>query len=330
MRGGAVRRSGVITLELLVSLPLLVILLLALIEFAIIYQVNMEVAEAARFGAKLASEITRLQAAATNLGNYNQAATVSDLKERIDQYLANNGLTASCEVILQHGACVPNQTQLQPTSIPPDCLCTTPATPFPNSEPPAGECYARVTVALRLDGNVPNLLSTFGLDLGDMTVQQSTVFRIETNNLAPTVSSTGTLITSPVNYTVLSGSFPMSCGSSVTLGNALGTVVAGTFVVISFDASATTDPEEPNTNLTFSWTGSGAGTNPLITPTNNTGTTYVPLMRRPPDPNTNGATTEADNVNTYTITLTVTDSCNTAAVCVMTVVLRTRDSDPAP
>jgi hypothetical protein len=122
----------------------------------------------------------------------------------------------------------------------------------------------------------------------------------------------------------------MTCGDTITIGNPLGTPGGAGFVVINFDASATTDPEEPNTSLTFNWSGAGAGVNPLIAPPANTGTAYTPIMRIPPDPNVLGTVTEPDNVNTYTITLTVTDSCNTSATCQMTVELRTRDSDPAP
>jgi hypothetical protein len=195
------QRAGVVTLELIVALPVIVILILAVVEFAIIYQVNLEVAHAARFGAKLAAEITRNRLAATNLGNYDQAATLNDLKELIDEYLANHGLTPSCEVILQHNACVPLPSQFNPDPIPGNCQCSAPGAVLPAGEPPAGEAYVRITVGERLTGNVPNLLATFGLALGDLTLQQSTVFRIETNNTAPTTGLAGTLSGSlPTNY----------------------------------------------------------------------------------------------------------------------------------
>ncbi|MBC8290747.1 MAG: hypothetical protein H8E37_10570, partial [Planctomycetes bacterium] len=63
---------------------------------------------------------------------------------------------------------------------------------LPGGEPPAGEAYVKVTVCVKLTGNVPNCLSTFGFDLNgpngtagdadDCTIEHSTVFRIETNN----------------------------------------------------------------------------------------------------------------------------------------------------
>jgi hypothetical protein len=327
---GAIRR-GVITLELIVAMPVLVIVIMAVVEFAIIYQVNEEVAGAARFGAKLAAEITRNHLVSPRLSNYNTPG-VNHLKERIDQYLQNHGLTPSCEVILQHTACVPFPYQENPTPIPGTCPCTIiggVTSPFGLAavEPPPGEAYVRVTVVVNLSGNVPNLLATFGLPLGNLTLQESCVFRIETNNTPPSIVVTGTPTFVPVNYTQ-TGTF--GCGNTVTFSNALGTTVGPGDVTIQFDATGTTDLEQPPGTLSYSWTTTGVGFNPSASPASGTGTTYTTTLQRPPDPNTNPTTTEPDLINTYTTTLTVTDSCGAVSTCVLTTVLITRDSDPAP
>ena len=60
-------RRGVVTLELILWLPIMIIFLLAIVEFALIMQFNQQVSYAARFGAKLASEITRNQLTNPNL-----------------------------------------------------------------------------------------------------------------------------------------------------------------------------------------------------------------------------------------------------------------------
>lgn len=328
-RDGAARK-GVITLELIVALPLLVILIMAVVEFAVIYQVNQQVAGAARFGAKLASEITRAHAVTPNLSNYDTPG-VNHLKERIDQYLANHGLTPSCEVILQHTACVPGKYQQNPNPIPASCPCTivggtTPPFSLPAVEPPQGEAYVRVTVVTRLAGNVPDLLATFGLPLNDLTLQESCVFRIETNNTPPSVVVTGTA-TFPSGYSQ-TGSF--GCGNTVTFSNPLGTTVAAGDVTISLNAGGTTDLEQPAGTLSYSWSTVGVGFNPSVSNPSGSGTTYTTTLQRPPDPNTDGTTTEDDLTNTYTTTLTVTDSCGAVSTCVITTVLITRDSDPAP
>jgi len=161
------RRSGVITLEVIIWLPVVLIFLAAIIEFSILYQVNHQVEYASRFGAKRASEIPR-----TTLDTYAAA-----LKADIDTYLANHGLAASCQVILEHNACVPNPLQIAGGP----CNCG-PSGGLPAGEPPAGEAYVRVTVCTEVANDVPDLLNSFGFPLGTRTFEHSTTFRIETNN----------------------------------------------------------------------------------------------------------------------------------------------------
>jgi len=177
------RRKGVVTLELLIWLPVLVIFVVAVIEFGIVLQVDKQVSYASRFGAKIASEVPRSLPDNPHLGNLNDPSaappplTADSLKGRIDEFLATHGLTASCQVILEHNATgVGNSPQENPNPVPPGCNCGVPGTPLP----PSNE-YVRVTVCLPMTGNVPNSLRTFGLDFSTSTISHTTVFRYETS-----------------------------------------------------------------------------------------------------------------------------------------------------
>lgn len=292
------RRSGIVVLELIVWLPVLIIFLLAIIEFSLIMQVNRQVSFASRFGASLAAEITRQTSAATNLSNYNQLATPDNLKQRIDEYLGNHGLTSSCEVRLEHNACVGGQNQVQTSSA---CNCgpTGPAS-LPAGEPPAGEAYVRVTVCVPLSNNVPDILSTFGFGLSGRTIQHSTIFRIETNN--------GTTIPSITAQSV--------DGSGVTNGNTSAPVPATN---TNFTITVTDNGGTANGTVGVSLTGTaidpedGAlsggsliwSVNPAavsLSPT--TGNGPITLVLNVP---------ASGNSVVYDLTLTGTDSCGSSA-----------------
>jgi hypothetical protein len=158
---------GVITLEVILLLPILVILLLAVIEFALIMAAAQHVEAASRLGAKLAAETN-------NLPLFNAPSTMDNLKERVDQYLNTAGYTDSCQVILEHNVMgMGNPAQFNPLGSP--CSCT--PEPGPIGSLPFGS--VRVTVCLALSGNVPNVLDMFGFDISNRTVRQSVVWIYE-------------------------------------------------------------------------------------------------------------------------------------------------------
>ena len=169
-------RGGVVTLELIFAICVLVIVLLATIEVALILAAAKHVEFASRLGAKLAAEADR-----TDLGMLNSTGV---LKDEVDEYLNTAGYSDSCTVILEHNASgVSNPVQSNPD--PAACNCG-PVGSLPSAVPcpPDPEIIVesvRVTVCLPMDGNIPNCLATFGVDLADCTIQQSTVWRIETN-----------------------------------------------------------------------------------------------------------------------------------------------------
>lgn len=174
-------RRGVVVVELIIWLPVLMIFLLAVIEFAILLQVEHSVSYASRLGARIASEASRSTGDNPNLSNLNSPSAVppppvgESLKEQVDRLLVSMGQTDSCQVILEHNATgITGGVQRNPDPAPSHCNCGSSSKSLP-----AGGEYVRVTVCLPCSGNVPNLLSTFGLDLSASTITHSTVFRYE-------------------------------------------------------------------------------------------------------------------------------------------------------
>lgn len=289
------RRRGVAVVELIIWLPVLMTALMAIVEFALMQQVNQQVNLASRYGAKIASEVTRAFATSPNLSDINQTATVNNLQSRIDTFLANAGLTASSEVRLEHNACVNNPLQVD-TATPCTCNATGPGT-LPAGEPPQGEAYVRVTVCVPLTGNVPNLLSTLGFDINDRIVRHSTNYRVETNNSAP--SPVIRLQSLPAGVTFgVGGPVPVTTPPSTLIRLDVNRAIAPDPISLSFDGNLTTDLETPLAGLTLTWTKTGV---PASGPT--AGTTFnanfdVPNNIFPIDPDT-----------VHFVQLTATDPC---------------------
>ena len=289
------RRRGVAVVELIIWLPVLMTALMAIVEFALMQQVNQQVNLASRYGAKIASEVTRAFATSPNLSDINQTATVNNLQSRIDTFLANAGLTASSEVRLEHNACVNNPLQVD-TATPCTCNATGPGT-LPAGEPPQGEAYVRVTVCVPLTGNVPNLLSTLGFDITDRIVRHSTNYRVETNNSAP--SPVIRLQSLPAGVTFgVGGPVPVTTPPSTLIRLDVNRAIAPDPISLSFDGNLTTDLETPLAGLTLTWTKTGV---PASGPT--AGSTFnanfdVPNNIFPIDPDT-----------VHFVQLTATDPC---------------------
>ena len=157
-------RRAVVTLELILGLPILIIFVFAVIEFGLIFAAIDQVAYASRFGAKLASE-------------QGVPFSVGSLRTEIDQYLQTAGLqTGACRVILQHNVMLGG---MSPQSSSPgmgSCDCTAPTDNLPTM---TGTDFVRVTVCVPLKDNVPDLLCGFGFSLEDCVIEQTTTFRYE-------------------------------------------------------------------------------------------------------------------------------------------------------
>jgi photosystem II stability/assembly factor-like uncharacterized protein len=214
------RRGAVVTLELILAVPVLLIVLLAVLEVGLILAASKHVEFASRQGAKLAAEISRT-GGPPDLGTFNLPTTPDNLKDRVDEYLVTAGYTNSCTVILEHNAAgVPNPVQVDNDGTP--CPCSPdPIGPLPSSVPgPPLTTFesVRVTVCLSMTDNLPNSLATFGLDYGDDTIRHSTTFRYE--NAAATfkqvwaVGGSGTIRNSADEGTTWQG---QTSSTSITL-----------------------------------------------------------------------------------------------------------------
>jgi hypothetical protein len=163
MPGG---RRGLGALELLVGLPILLILLLAIVEFALVMNKLQQVALASRTGAGMAAQ--------QSSSNFNVAA----IKTEVDRQLLTAGISSgSCEVLLQHN--VGTSTPVVIPSGSGTCTCSSPSTPpLPTSALVPDGCV-RVTVCVRLLALAPDLLSSFGLSIQGLQVLQTTTLAYE-------------------------------------------------------------------------------------------------------------------------------------------------------
>lgn len=306
-------RSGLVVFELLIWLPVLVIFLLAIVEFGQIYALDQQVALASRFGAKIASETSRSQLPTL--------ATSGTLSGRVQDYLRTANIqNGPCSVTLTHNACVTGQQQQFPAVTPATCRCPAPVAPgtLPTGteSPIVGtnprEAYVRVTVCVPLRNNVPNLLTTFGFDVGDSTLVHTTTLRYEVNNQAPSavIQLENSL---PSGVTRTNGSLPANCSSDCNVQ--LRASFAGGApdpISLSFNANLSTDPD--NTITAYSWSTTG-------TPTSATsGTSFTASFDRA---DVIMGTITGTNPRSYTVTLTVTDSCGRQSQQTMTITITT-------
>ena len=148
------------TLEFLLVLPVLLIVLLATVEFGMFFSNMQQVALASRVGAEAASQ--------TSLPTSGVVPT--SITEPIEHQLASSGIVP-CKVILEHN--VSAVTTLTWPAVSP-CPCDPPSTPLPGVAR-----YVRVTVCVPMTALAPNCLALFGFDLADCYAQSSTAFRYE-------------------------------------------------------------------------------------------------------------------------------------------------------
>ncbi len=148
------------TLELILTVPIWLILLWAVVEWGQILSNDQQVALAARVGAEEASQTPDLDIAASVPANVLTAIT---------QQLDSSNISW-CKVILEHNLNGP----LEELSEGP-CDCDPPSTDLL----PTNREYVRVTVCVPLTELACNLLGVFGFDISDCIVQHSTTFRYE-------------------------------------------------------------------------------------------------------------------------------------------------------
>ena len=173
------RRSGVVTLELILTLPIWLIALFAVIEFGLIVANRQHVALASRVGAAEASETGSLP---TTDGD----PVPQNVMKAIQQQLSSSGIT-QCKVLLQHDVVAMGTTPIDlesgvcdfsggpVTCTPAGCACDAPD----ESDLPTTDNYVRVSVYVPVTQLAPNLLASFGIDLSSRYIRQTTTFRYE-------------------------------------------------------------------------------------------------------------------------------------------------------
>jgi Flp pilus assembly protein TadG len=165
-------RSGVVTLELILWLPIVMATVLAAIEFGLILVNFKHVQFASRVGAKVAAE--------EFAGNLTTSISAVNLK--VNKALSAMGMT-NCKVILEQNVplivgmsgCVTNNTQ-QSTGVCTNCgppSTTLPAAGTPSAVPGG---TVRVTVCVELSQLTPDLLSSFGFSTTGKVVNASTAY----------------------------------------------------------------------------------------------------------------------------------------------------------
>jgi len=169
-RGGltaANRRRARATVELVLTLPILIMMSLALIQFGVLFQ-NMQLSSlASRVGAEEASQTTGLP---TTDGD----PVPTEIVEAVEQQLLSSGIY-HCHIQLEHN--VGGTTVVLTSPADPVCECDPPDVLDPV---PPGE-YVRLTVCVPLNELMPNSLAFFGVSISDpaKATQFTTAFRYE-------------------------------------------------------------------------------------------------------------------------------------------------------
>lgn len=174
------RRTGSVTLELILSLPVLFIGLFAVIEFATYFSGAQQVSLASRVGAEEASQVPLPNEVGNGMPNNPGNPVPESVVNAVLDQLGSSEITP-CRIILEHNVNSVDDPQNPGQSIKPvqmfvtsfgDCDCDSPQGPLP-------EDAVRLTVCVQMTEIVPNVLATFGFDIEEKVVQYTAVFRHE-------------------------------------------------------------------------------------------------------------------------------------------------------
>lgn len=166
--GKLCHRSAAVILELILTLPILMIALAAIVEFGLLLNNLQYVESASRAGVQVAS---RLSAASLNTGSLDASVLTA-----VNQELSNisPGVVAR-QVYLEHNVNPAPPPTVGATVMVCDGASSTPC-PFVTVTAPSAPSteYVRVTVFVDFPDVAPNALAYFGLDFENSIVQQTT------------------------------------------------------------------------------------------------------------------------------------------------------------
>jgi hypothetical protein len=159
--------GGSVTLEFILTLPILLIVLFAVVQFGMFFASTQQVALACRVGA--------LEASQTDLTTTIDGDVVpAAITDAVEAQLSVSGI-APCAVILEHNVRGGEQTLLTTYTA---CDCAPPADALP-APSGAGARSVRLTVCVPMKELTPNCLAGFGFDLTDYLTTCSSTFRYE-------------------------------------------------------------------------------------------------------------------------------------------------------
>ena len=172
------RRGGVV-LELILGLPLLVIPLLAVVEYAVLMSNQQQVEMAARAGALTGAQLVlpssgsvptevldAIAAELTHVG-IDLNARITDGTIRVE--LEHNYLSSGADPELDPSATLASGTLTCPSSAAP---------PAPDPDLSSfGRSYVRLRLCIRSDLLTPNLVSAYGIDMSERVTSQTKAYR---------------------------------------------------------------------------------------------------------------------------------------------------------
>jgi Flp pilus assembly protein TadG len=168
-------RRGVAVLEFILWTPVFVILLVAIVQFGLIWMNLQQVKAASNAGALIASQLTTAQ-----LSSGLNANNLDLVEDAVQEVLSSANMTP-CRVILEYNppnTCVTGSPGTKATSSSCPAACNAPASSLPSTaDIPGGS--VRVTVCVNINQLTPNLLSTFGFSISNRNARMSTTLPYE-------------------------------------------------------------------------------------------------------------------------------------------------------
>ena len=161
------RRGAIESIELLISLPILLLVTLGVIHFGLLISNLQHLALASRVGAIAASQVTP--------ESFDEEDVPADIQNAVSHQLEINGID-NYEIHLEYN--LGDGVESESMSVG-EIECEAPE----ELDPGPSRNYVRVTVCVRLDELTPNLFPTFGFSIGGATkvARHSTLLRYELN-----------------------------------------------------------------------------------------------------------------------------------------------------
>ena len=170
-RNGRIRRRGaILSVELVLVLPVLLIMTVAVIQFGLLFANLEQGALSARVGAHAASESSSLA------GTMDGDVVPLDVREAVTQQLCSSGIEW-CRIRLEHNVDGAPVELVSEQGGGCECGPESKLTDPPHDD----ESYVRITVCIRLEELAPNSLSYFGFSVTgmDRIVQFNQIRRLE-------------------------------------------------------------------------------------------------------------------------------------------------------